>query len=54
MDKKYFIVKLICLYLITLNLYANDPLVIIDLKREHNASKNLKYFFDNTNNLSIN
>ncbi len=54
MDKKYFIVKLICLYLITFNLYANDPLVIIDLKREHNASKNLKYFFDNTNNLSIN
>jgi len=46
-------IHLISIYFYTFNLYANDPLVLIDLKRDHNASKNLKYFFDKTNSLSI-
>jgi two-component system, NtrC family, sensor kinase len=53
MKIRYFFVLLISLYFITLNLYANDPLVLFDLKRDHNASKNLRYFFDNTNSLNV-
>jgi signal transduction histidine kinase len=53
MKIRYFFVHLISLYFITLNLYANDPLVLFDLKRDHNASKNLRYFFDNTNSLNV-
>lgn len=45
--------KLILFLSFTIPIFANDPAVIIDLKRDHNISKNIKYYFDSSNSFTL-